>query len=94
MKRVLAFVLAAALSSTAFAAADPRTLPTKLSPEWQAKTRDVFKQAIEIPTVHNRGEMPRDGEAAGRPVPRRRHSRTPTFTSCLMRRCPATRRSR
>ena len=34
-------------------------MPTKLDPAWQAKTRDVFKQAIEIPTVHNRGEMPR-----------------------------------
>src|SRR5215217_706541 len=59
MKRVLAFALTAALSSAAFAATDPRTVPTKLSPDWQAKTRDVFKQAIEISTVHNRGEMPR-----------------------------------
>src|SRR5215213_7441167 len=59
MKRVLAFVLTAALSSAAFAATDPRTVPTKLSPGWQAKTRELFKQAIEIPTVHNRGEMTR-----------------------------------
>ena len=30
-----------------------------MTPEWQAKTREVFKQAIEIPSVHNRGEMQR-----------------------------------
>src|SRR6478672_5844748 len=59
MKRVLAFALVAALSTTAFAATDPRTVPTKLDPAWQAKTREVFKQAIEIPSVHNRGEVPR-----------------------------------
>ena len=41
------------------AATDPRTVPTKLDPAWQAKTRAVFKQAIEIPSVHNRGETPR-----------------------------------
>jgi acetylornithine deacetylase/succinyl-diaminopimelate desuccinylase-like protein len=46
-------------SSAAFAATDPRTLPTKLPPAWQVKTRAVFKQAIEIPSVHNRGEVPR-----------------------------------
>ena len=59
MKRVIAAALAAAVSSTAFAATDPRTLPTKLAPAWQAKTRELFKQVIEIPTVHNRGEVPR-----------------------------------
>ena len=59
MKRILAFALCAAVSSAAVAATDPRTIPSQLSPEWQAKTRDVFKQAIEIPTVHNRGEVPR-----------------------------------
>src|SRR6476661_4191706 len=59
MKRVLGLFLTAALSSAAFAATDPRTVPTQLSPEWQAKTRDVFKQAIEIPSVHNRGETQR-----------------------------------
>lgn len=46
----------ALLSTAAVAATDPRTLPTKLDPAWQAKVRDVFKQAIEIPSVHNRGE--------------------------------------
>ena len=59
MKRVLGLILAASVSSAAGAATDPRTLPTKLEPAWQTKTRDVFKQAIEIPSVHNRGETPK-----------------------------------
>jgi acetylornithine deacetylase/succinyl-diaminopimelate desuccinylase-like protein len=59
MKRIIAFALCAAVSAVAVAATDPRTVPTKLDPTWQAKTRDVFKQAIEIPTVHHRGEMHR-----------------------------------
>ena len=59
MKRFVALVLATAASSAAFAATDPRTLPTKLPQAWQVKTREVFKQAIEIPSVHNRGEVPR-----------------------------------
>ena len=59
MKRVLAFVLTAALASGAVAATDPRTVPTQLPSAWQAKTRAVFKQAIEIPSVHNRGQVPR-----------------------------------
>jgi acetylornithine deacetylase/succinyl-diaminopimelate desuccinylase-like protein len=56
MKRILAAALTAALSTGAVAAVDPRTVPTKLEPAWQAKIRAVFKQAIEIPSVHNRGE--------------------------------------
>ena len=59
MKRVLAFLLAAGVSSGAIAATDPRTVPTQLPPAWQARTRAVFKQAIEIPSVHNRGETQR-----------------------------------
>src|SRR6476659_4614738 len=59
MKRGLALILTAARSSGAIAATDPRTVPTQLPPTWQAKTRDLFKQAIEIPSVHNRGETPR-----------------------------------
>jgi acetylornithine deacetylase/succinyl-diaminopimelate desuccinylase-like protein len=62
MKRVLAFAVIAALAGAATAATDPRTVPTKLEPAWQAKTRDVFKQAIEIPSVHNRGETHRVAE--------------------------------
>ena len=52
-------ILLAVTASSAVAAPDPRTIPTQLPPEWQAKTREVFKQAIEIPTVHHREEMPR-----------------------------------
>src|SRR5690348_6258471 len=59
MKRLLAFALAAAVSTTALAATDPRTVPTQLPPAWQMKTREIFKQAIEIPSVHNRGQVPR-----------------------------------
>jgi acetylornithine deacetylase/succinyl-diaminopimelate desuccinylase-like protein len=62
MKLAFAFVIAAALSGSAFAATDPRTVPTQLPAAWQAKTRDVFKQAIEIPSVHNRGETHRVAE--------------------------------
>jgi len=62
MKRVLAFALIAALAGTADAAVDPRTVPTKLAPAWQAKTRELFKQAIEIPSVHNRGQTQRVAE--------------------------------
>jgi acetylornithine deacetylase/succinyl-diaminopimelate desuccinylase-like protein len=59
MKRAFTFVLSAALATGAFAAVDPRTIPTQLPAAWQAKTREVFKQAIEIPSVHNRGQVPR-----------------------------------
>src|SRR5437763_4027497 len=58
MRRSAALLLAL-FSTAAVAAADPRTLPTKLPAPWQVKTRKVFKQAIEIPSVHNRGEVPR-----------------------------------
>src|SRR6478609_5479190 len=56
MKRVFAALILAAVSSSALAATDPRTVPTQLPPAWQAKTLELFKQAIEIPSVHNRGE--------------------------------------
>jgi acetylornithine deacetylase/succinyl-diaminopimelate desuccinylase-like protein len=59
MKQAFAFAAAALLSSAAISATDPRTVPTQLDATWQAKTREVFKQAIEIPSVHNRGEVPR-----------------------------------
>ena len=59
MKRFLAVVIGAAVSTAALAATDPRTVPTQLAPAWQAKTREVFKQAIEIPSVHNRGQTER-----------------------------------
>src|SRR6476659_9401251 len=59
MKRGLALILTAARSSGAIAATDPRTVPSQLPAAWQTKTRELFKQAIEIPSVHNRGEVPR-----------------------------------
>src|SRR5436190_18602175 len=59
MKRVIAVFLAAAVSGAAVAATDPRTVPSQLPKAWQVKTRELFKQAIEIPTVHHRGEMER-----------------------------------
>jgi acetylornithine deacetylase/succinyl-diaminopimelate desuccinylase-like protein len=53
-------VLLLALSSTAaFAAPSPVAQPTRLDPAWQARTRALLEQAIEIPTVMKRGEMPR-----------------------------------
>jgi len=57
--RVALGLLLAFTATAAVAAVDPRTVPTQLPPEWQAKTRAVFKQAIEIPSVHNRGETPK-----------------------------------
>ena len=60
--RRLALLLAcisAPISTAAIAAPNPVTQPSKLDPEWQAKTRALFEQAIEIPTVAKRGEMPR-----------------------------------
>jgi acetylornithine deacetylase/succinyl-diaminopimelate desuccinylase-like protein len=56
LMRRFALVMLALSSTAAVAATDPRTIPTQLPPAWQAKTREVFKQAIEIPSVHNRGE--------------------------------------
>jgi acetylornithine deacetylase/succinyl-diaminopimelate desuccinylase-like protein len=58
MRYLLAFTLTLC-SASLVAANDPRTIPTKLPPTWQAKTKAVFKQAIEIPSVHHRGEVPR-----------------------------------
>ena len=58
MRSLFAFVLALC-STTAVAALDPRTVPSELPSAWQARTRELFKQAIEIPSVHNRGEVPR-----------------------------------
>jgi hypothetical protein len=40
--RIALGILLAFTATTAVAATDPRTLPTKLSPEWQAKSREVF----------------------------------------------------
>ena len=60
--RVLAFALLASLSAAAFAQVNPLTVPSKLDPAWQAKTRALFEKAIEIPTVIHRGQMPKMAE--------------------------------
>ena len=61
MRRTVALLLGL-ISTAATAANDPRTVPTKLDPAWQARTREVFKQAIEIPSVHHRGQTQRVAE--------------------------------
>ncbi|HWJ58350.1 MAG TPA: M20/M25/M40 family metallo-hydrolase [Sphingomicrobium sp.] len=49
--------LALLLSATPLAAApNPVTQPTRLSADWQVKSKTLFKTAIEIPTVAGRGE--------------------------------------
>ena len=58
-------LLLACLSASAAAAPNPITQPSKLEPAWQAKTRELFKQAIEIPSVHNRGESQRMAKLLG-----------------------------
>src|SRR5918996_1479067 len=50
------------LSSTAAIAANPVAQPTKLDPAWQAKSPAFFEQIIEIPTVINRGQVPKMAE--------------------------------
>ena len=59
MRRAALLLACLSASVSAIAAPDPRTIPTKLDPVWQAKTRAVFKQAIEIPTVTGRGQVPK-----------------------------------
>ncbi|MEO8176232.1 MAG: M20/M25/M40 family metallo-hydrolase, partial [Sphingomicrobium sp.] len=63
MRRIA--ILIACLSTSAFAAPNPITVPSKLAPEWKAKTRALFKAAIEIPSVHNRGETQRMAKLLG-----------------------------
>ena len=57
--RIALGLLLAFTASSAVAAVDPRTVPTQLPPAWQAKTRALFKDVIEVPSVHNRGQVPR-----------------------------------
>src|SRR5438309_9775884 len=59
MTRAFGLIALACCSTAALDATDPRTVPSQLPQTWQAKTRAVFKQAIEIPSVHNRGETPK-----------------------------------
>jgi len=57
--RTLAFILLACLPAAALAAPNPVAQPSKLDAAWQARTRAMFKTAIEIPTVAERGQMPK-----------------------------------
>jgi acetylornithine deacetylase/succinyl-diaminopimelate desuccinylase-like protein len=57
--RIALGLLLAFTATSAVAAVDPRTVPTELPPAWQAKTRELFKEVIEVPSVHNRGQVPR-----------------------------------
>ncbi len=45
--------------STAAIGASPVTQTSKLDPAWQARSKAMFKTAIEIPTVAERGQMPK-----------------------------------
>jgi len=61
MRAAIAVLLT--LSATAAVAqtpsANPITQPSRLEPQWQARTRALFEQVVEIPTVINRGQVPR-----------------------------------
>ena len=46
-------------TSTAAGAANPVLGPSKLDPAWQARSKAMFKTAIEIPTVAGRDQMPK-----------------------------------
>jgi len=60
--RALTFCCLSVLSSAALAAPSPVTQPTKLDPQWQAKSRALFEKTVEVPTVIKRGEVPRMAE--------------------------------
>ena len=47
------------LLSTAATAANPVLGLSKLDPAWQARSKAMFRTAIEIPTVAERGQMPK-----------------------------------
>ncbi len=60
MRHVATALLAfCAIPTAAVSAQNPVSQPSTLSPQWQAKTRTMFKTAIEIPTVAGRGQMPK-----------------------------------
>ena len=66
--RLFAAMMLAGLSSMALAAPNPVTVPTKLPAEWQAKSRALFKQVVEIPSVLKRNEVPKVAEALASPL--------------------------
>ena len=55
MKRVFAGLMLAGCAVAVQAAPDPRKVPSQLPAAWQAKTRELFKQVIETPSVEGRG---------------------------------------
>jgi acetylornithine deacetylase/succinyl-diaminopimelate desuccinylase-like protein len=58
MRRTAALlILFAATAAATGAAANPVAQQSRLDAEWQAKTREMFETAIEIPTVAGRGQM-------------------------------------
>ena len=57
--RKFAAALLALSSTAAVAQTSPLNGPVALPQQWQAKTRELFKSAIEIPTVAGRGEHKR-----------------------------------
>jgi len=58
MRRLVAAACLLSLATVA-GAANPVLGPSKLDPAWQARSKAMFKTAIEIPTVAERGQMPR-----------------------------------
>ena len=56
MKSLIAALFLAGAAGSALAATDPRTVPSQLPAPWQAKTRELFKQVIETPSVEGRGQ--------------------------------------
>ncbi len=58
MRRLAACLCLGLMSGTA-SAANPVLGPSKLDPAWQARAKAMFKTAIEIPTVADRGQMPK-----------------------------------
>lgn len=56
--RHLAALLLSCVAAPAVAAPSPLAQPTKLDPAWQARTRSFLKQAIEIPSVVQRNQVP------------------------------------
>ena len=59
-------LLAGSISAAALSATNPVGVQTKLDAAWQVRTRAMFKELIEIPTVAGRGQMPAAAEAIGR----------------------------
>ncbi|WP_037499723.1 M20/M25/M40 family metallo-hydrolase [Sphingomonas jaspsi] len=61
MRPLIATLLAATLLASPVHAGTAELInaPSKLAPEWQKQTRELFKQVVEIPTVKDRNEVPR-----------------------------------